>query len=325
MRRKTLIKLLGIAFLAPFAFSSSAYAQNYPTRAIKLVVPYSAGGLPDTVARILSRPLGDVLGQSVYVDNRPGAGGAVAASAILQVPADGYTLLVTDGPMLSITPLLTKKISYDAGRDFVPVSLVGKAPLFLAVNAKVKAKTLEELIALAKAKPGELNYGSAGTGSMHHLTAEAMNASLGLTMTHVPFKGSANSVPAMIGGQVDMVFASPPSLMGFVKSGQARLLATNSSARSLLVPQMPSLAEKIPGFDFAFTVAVLGKKGTPEAVVSRINAEIDKIVKMPDVIEQLRTAGVDPVGGSVDQLVQALRAEKTQVTDAAKRAQLKAE
>ena len=302
-----------------------AHAETYPSRAVKLVVPYSAGGLPDTVARIISQALGDALGQSVYVDNRPGAGGSVAGAAILQAPADGYTLLVTDGPMLSITPLLNKKVSYDAGTDFVPISLVGKAPLFLAVNAKVKANTLDELIALAKAKPGEINYGSAGMGSIHHLTAEAMNASLGSTMTHVPFKGSANSVPAMIGGQVDMVFASPPSLMGFVKSGQARLLATNSSVRSPLAPQMPALAERIPGFDFAFTVAVLAKKGTPSAVVSRINTEIDKIVKLPQIIEQLRTAGVDPVGGSVDQLTQALRLEKVQVTNAVTRAQLKAE
>jgi len=240
-------------------------------------------------------------------------------------PADGFTLLVTDGPMLSITPLINKKITYDAANDFVPIALVGKAPLFLAVNANVKANTLDELVALAKAKPGGLNYGSAGNGSIHHLTMEAMNASLGISMTHIPFRGSAVSVPAMIGGQVDMVFASPPSLMGFVKSGQARLLATNSTTRSPLAPQMPTLAEKIPGFDFAFTVAVLAKTGTPSEVISKVNAEINRIVKVPEVIEQLRTAGVDPAGGTPEQLARALRAEKAQVTDAAARAQLKAE
>lgn len=325
MKRKTLNWLLGLACLAQFAIGPVAHAQSYPNRAIKLVVPYSAGGLPDTVARLISRALGDALGQPVYVDNRPGAGGAIAATAITQSPPDGYTLLVTDGPMLSITPLLTKKVGYDASSDFVPISLVGQAPLFLAVNANVKANTLEEFIALAKAKPGALNYGSAGNGSIHHLTTEAMNASLGITITHVPFKGSANSVPAMIGGQVDMVFASPPSLMGFVKTGQARILATNASARSPLAPQMPALAEKIPGFDFAFTVAVLARKGTPAEVITRINAEIDKIVKNPENIEQLRRAGVDPVGGSPAQLAQALASEKARVTDAAARAQLKAE
>lgn len=322
-RRTTAWSLL--ACTACFAIGPMAHAQTYPSHPIKLVVPYSAGGLPDTVARVLSRPLGDALGQSVFVENKPGAGGAVAAATLMQAPADGYTLLVTDGPMLSITPLLTKKMSYDASTDFVPVSLVGKAPLFLVVNKSVKANNLDELIALAKAKPGGLNYGSAGTGSIHHLTAEAMNASLGIVMTHVPFKGSANSVPAMIGEQVDMVFASPPSLMGFVKSGQARLLATNSPTRSPLAPQMPALAEKIPGFDFAFNIAVLAKKGTPNDAIARVSNEIAKIVKRPDIVEQLRLAGVDPVGSSPEQLADALRSEKQRVTDAAARAQLKAE
>ncbi|MDM0084602.1 tripartite tricarboxylate transporter substrate binding protein [Variovorax sp. J31P179] len=325
MKRKTIAWLFGLASAACFVSASIAHAERFPSRPIKLVVPYSAGGLPDTVARVLSRALGDVLGQAVYVDNKPGAGGAVAASAIMQAPADGYTLLVTDGPMLSITPLLTKKVGYDASTDFVPISLVGRAPLFLAVNKDVKANSLDELIALAKAKPGALNYGSAGTGSIHHLTTEAMNASFGIVMTHVPFKGSANSVPALIAGQVDMVFASPPSLMGFVKAGQAKLLATNSSTRSPLAPQMPALAEKIPGFDFAFTVAVLAKNGTPNEAIVRISREIEKIVKKPEVVEQLHQAGVDPVGGSPEQLAQALRSEKERVTDAAARAQLKAE
>lgn len=325
MKRTTPGWLAALTAVACLTIAPAAQADVFPSRAVKLVVPYSPGGLPDTVARILSRPLGEALGQSVFVENKPGAGGAGAASTLTQSPADGYTLLVTDGPMLSITPLLIKKMSYNATTDFVPVSLVGKAPLFLAVNSSVKANTLDELIALAKAKPGTLNYGSSGTGSIHHLTTEAMNSKLGIVMTHVPFRGSANSVPAMIGGQVDMVFSSPPSLMGFVKAGQAKLLATNGAARSSLAPQMPALAEKIPGFDFAFNIAVLARKGTPDLAISRVSTEIAKIVKRPEVIEQLRLAGVDPVGGSPDQLVQALKSETARVTDAAGRANLKAE
>lgn len=325
MKRTPMGWLASLTAMACLTIVPSAQADVFPSRPIKLVVPYSPGGLPDTVARILSRPLGEALGQSVFVENKPGAGGAGAASTLNQSPADGYTLMVTDGPMLSITPLLVKKMSYNATTDFVPVSLVGKAPLFLAVNANVKANTLDELIALAKAKPGSLNYGSSGTGSIHHLTTEAMNSSLGIVMTHVPFRGSANSVPAMIGGQVDMVFASPPSLMGFVKAGQAKLLATNGAARSSLAPQMPALAEKIPDFDFAFNVAVLARTGTPDVAISRVSNEIAKIVKRPEVIEQLRLAGVDPVGGSPEQLTQALKSETARVTDAAGRAQLKAE
>lgn len=325
MKRTPMGWLTALTAMACVTIAPSVQADVFPSRPVKLVVPYSPGGLPDTVARILSRPLGEALGQSVFVENKPGAGGAGAASTLTQAPADGYTLLLTDGPMLSITPLLIKKMSYNATTDFVPVSLVGKAPLFLAVNANVKANTLDELITLAKAKPGSLNYGSSGTGSIHHLTTEAMSSRLGIVMTHVPFRGSANSVPAMIGGQVDMVFASPPSLMGFVKAGQAKLLATNGAARSSLAPQMPALVEKIPGFDFAFNVAVLARTGTPDLAISRVSNEIAKIVKRPEVIEQLRLAGVDPVGGSPDQLAQALKSETARVTDAAGRAQLKAE
>jgi tripartite-type tricarboxylate transporter receptor subunit TctC len=207
----------------------------------------------------------------------------------------------------------------------VPVSLVGKAPLFLAVHPAVKAASMDELVALAKSKPGALNYGSSGIGSIHHLTAEAMKGGLGIFVTHIPFRGSANSVPAMIGGQVDMVFSSPPSLMGFVKAGQARLLAVASAKRSPLAPDVPALAEKIPGFDFAFNVAVLAKTGTPPEAIQRVSAEIAKIVKRPDVIEQMYVAGVEPVGGSPDQLAQALKSESARVTAAAQRAQLKAE
>src|SRR5439155_26307586 len=185
----------------------------------------------------------------------------------------------------------------------------GTAPLFLAVHPSVKARTINELVALAKAKPGSLNYGSSGVGSIHHLTAEAMKGGFDIFVTHIPFRGSANSVPAMIGGQVEMVFASPPSLMGFVKAGQARLLAINSTKRSPLAPNVPTLAEKLPGFDFAFNVAVLAKAGTPNDVIARVSSEIAKIVKRPDVIEQLQKAGVDPVGSMPEQLATVLRKE----------------
>lgn len=304
----------------------TTHAQTaFPSGPIKLVVPYVPGGLPDTVARILSQRLQTSLGQPVVVENKAGASGAIAASAIAQAPADGHTLLVTDGQLLAITPLLSAKPTYDATKDFVPVSLLGTAPLLLAVNPNVKANNLDELIALAKSKPGTLNYGSAGIGSPHHLTAEAMKEGLGIFITHIPFRGSGASMPAMIGGQVDMVFASPPALMGFVKSGQARLIAINSSKRSPLAPEVPSLSEKIPGFDFAFTVVVLAKTGTPQAAITRLSQAFAAAVKQPETAEALRTAGVDPIGGSPDDLAQAMRAEGARVAAAAKRANLKAE
>jgi tripartite-type tricarboxylate transporter receptor subunit TctC len=305
--------------------ATTAWGQAYPSRPIKLVVPFSPGGLPDTVARILSTRLQDSLGQSVIVENKPGGSGSIAASTITQSPADGYTFLVTDGSSLAIAPLISKSVTFDAQRDFTPVSLIGTAPLFLAVNSNVPAKNLDEFIALAKSKPGAINYGSAGIGSIHHLTAEAMKQGLGTFITHIPYRGSGTSVPAMVGGEVEMVFASPPSLMGFVKNGQARLLAINSMKRSPLAPDVPALSERIKGFNFAFNVAMLAKTGTPPEIVQRVSTEVAKIVKRPDVVDQLAIAGVDAVGGTPAQLTSALKEEAGRVTAAAKHANLKPE
>jgi tripartite-type tricarboxylate transporter receptor subunit TctC len=322
-RRSLLAAAAAAASLGVFP---AGHAQGgYPSQPVRLIVPYVAGGLPDTVARIVAQRLTQNLGQSFVVENKTGAAGAVAAVALAQAPADGYTFMVTDGPMLAIPPFVTAKPAFNAQKDFVPVSLIGTAPLYLAVNAKVNANTLEELVALAKAKPAALNYGSSGLGSIHHLTAEAMKAALGINITHVPFRGSGQSVPAMIGGQVDMIFASPPSLMGFVKSGQAKLIAINAAKRAPQTPDVPALAEKIPGFDFAFNVVMLARPGTPQDVIARINAEIAKIVKQPEVVEQLQKAGVDPVGAPVQQTAMALRSEFQRISGAAQHAGLKPE
>jgi tripartite-type tricarboxylate transporter receptor subunit TctC len=321
--RRTLLACA--ALVACASTLTTAQAQTYPAQPVRLIVPYVAGGLPDTVARIVGQRLTQTLGQSFVVDNKPGAGGSVAAAALAAAPADGYTFLVTDGPMLAIPPFVTTKPTFNAQKDFVPVSLIGVAPLYLAVNANVKANNLDDLVALAKSKPGVLNYGSAGLGSIHHLTAEAMKAGLGVNLTHVPFKGSGQSVPAMIGGQVDMIFASPPALTGFVKDGRAKLIAVNSAKRSPHTPNVPALAEKIPGFDFAFNVVVLAKPGTPKEAIEKINAEIAKAVKVPEVVEQLSKAGVDPVGAPVQQTGVALNAEIKRITAAAQHAGLKPE
>lgn len=322
MKRTTFLKLAATSVALALAGPALAQ-QGYPSKPVKLIVPFSPGGLPDTVARILAANLQTALGQSFLVENKAGASGSLAASAMLQSPADGYTFLITDGPTLAIAPLLIDKLTYNHEKDFIPVSLVGTAPLFLAAHPSVKANTLDELVALAKAEPGKLNYGSSGNGSIHHLTAEAMKAGFGINATHIPFKGSSVSVPAMVGGQVDMVFASPPSLMGFVKTGQAKLLAVASAKRSPLAPDVPALAEKLPGFDFAFTVPVVAKAGTPLEAVEKISSEIAKIVKRPDIAEQLQAAGVIPIGGSPDELAKALRAENARITAAAKHAKLK--
>ena len=295
IHRRTLLSaaLCSVAGSAPML----ARAQgNYPDRPLRFVVPYSAGGLPDTVARIFAQRVGERVGQSIVVDNKPGANGVVAAQALAAVPADGYTFLVTDGSMFSINPAIYKNLGYDYKRDFVPVSLAARAPLFLAVHPKTGVNTLQEFIALARARPGTLNYGSSGIGSSHHLTMEALKAALGLDVQHVPFKGSSQSVPALIGGQVDVAFSALPSLSGFVKTGKVKLLATNGAKRSPYEPDVPAIAEIVPGFDFAVVVGVLGARGTPAAAIERLSSEIEAVAHMPDTIQLLATSGVDAVG-----------------------------
>jgi tripartite-type tricarboxylate transporter receptor subunit TctC len=301
------------SLLMPFA----TQAQNaYPNRAIKFIVPYAPGGLPDTVARIFAQRLGDKLGQPVVVDNRPGANGVVAAQALAIAPKDGYTFLVTDGSMFSINPAIYKNLSYDYKRDFMPVSLAARGPLYLAVNLTVPVNTLQEFIALAKAKPGALNYGSSGIGSTHHLTMEAMKAALGLQITHIPFKGSGQSVPALIGGQVEVLFSALPSMVGFVKAGQVKLLATNAAQRSSQEPNVPALAEIIPGFDFAPIIGVLAATGTPVSAIDRISAEMALVAKMPEVIQTLSNAGVDAIGNGPAEYNKAILGENERLAKA---------
>jgi tripartite-type tricarboxylate transporter receptor subunit TctC len=322
-RRNLIVaSLLAACSLAPMAVQAQA---AYPSRAIKFIVPYSPGGLPDTVARIYAQRLGEKVGQSVVVDNKPGANGVVAAQALASAPADGYTFLVTDGSMFSINPAIYKNLSYDYKRDFVPVSLAARAPLFLAVHPKAGVNNLQEFVTMAKAKPGTLNYGSSGIGSSHHLTMEALKAALGIDVQHVPFKGSSQSVPALIGGQVDVAFSALPSLSGFVKSGKVKLLATNSAKRSSSEPDVPAIAEIVPGFDFAVIVGVLAATGTPPAAVERISAELGKIARSPETIQILANAGVEAVGGKPAEYGKAIVDENERLARAIKVAGIKQE
>lgn len=321
------VNLLLTAILAAGAFAPlGASAQgDYPNRTIKFIVPYSSGGLPDTVARVFARQLSVRLGHSVVVENRPGANGVVAAQVLATSPKDGYTFLVTDGSMFSINPAIYKDLGYDYGKDFMPVALAARAPLYLAVHPKVPAHTLQEFIDLARSKPGALNYGSSGVGSTHHLSMEAMKKALQLDLMHVPFKGTGQSVPALIGGQVEVLFSALPSLSGFVKSGQVRLLATNSEKRSQQAPELPAIAELIPGFDFAPIVGVLAATGTPASAIERISAEIAVIAKMPEVVQTLEKAGVDSIGGGPDVYDRAVRGENERMAKAIAAAEIKAQ
>lgn len=301
MASKVLRKLshacMGLATTGLMAgFSATGNAADYPTRPITFVVPYSAGGLPDTVARVLAEDLSKKLGQSVVVENKPGANGVVAANVIKSNAADGYTFLVTDGSMISINPHIYKNLSYQPFKDFVPVSLIATSPLFLAVHTSLKVNTLKEFLTLVKANPGKYSYGSSGVGSTHHLAMEALKSDLNLEMTHVPYRGSSQSIPALVGNQVQVAFAALPSLKGFVEQGKVKILASNSLHRSDLAKDIPTISEAVPNFNFAVSVGVLARTGTPDAVIKKISASVAEIAKIPAFKQHMATLGIEAVG-----------------------------
>ena len=261
----------------------------------------------------------------MVVDDRPGGNGAVAAGVFTSSPADGYTFLLTDGSMFSINPKLYSKLAYDPDKDFVPVALIARAPLFLAVNQNVPVSTLQEFFTYVKSKPGQVNYGSSGIGSTHQLTMEALKADRGLDLVHIPFKGTGQSVPALVGGQVQVLWSAYPSLAGFVKDGRIKLLATNSAQRSPQAPDLPAIAELIPGFDFAPIVGVLAPVGTPRAIIDKMAADIVAVTKMPEVVTALTTAGIEPVGGGADAYVNAIAEENARMAKVIQAAGLKPE
>jgi tripartite-type tricarboxylate transporter receptor subunit TctC len=312
------------AIAATLAAPQASRSEDaYPNQTVKLMIPNPAGGLPDTVARIVGKRLQERLGQSVVIENRPGANGRVAAAALLSAPGDGYTLLVTDGSIVTINPLLYANLNYQTS-DILPIALLARAPMFLAMHPKVPAKSLSEFIAYAKAHPGEINFGSGGIGSTHQLSMEAFAAGLNLKMTHVPFKGTGEAVPALLGGHIDVLFSAYPSLAGAAESGQIKLLASNGAQRSKQRPDLPAISEVIPGFDFAPMIGIFGRTDTAPAAVEKLVAESLAALKEPEVVHQLAAVGVDAAGAGPDGFKAALEAEGKRMAAAVEAAGLKA-
>jgi tripartite-type tricarboxylate transporter receptor subunit TctC len=319
--------LLAAAFsLAGGAAAQSASAARYPDKPVRFLVGYAPGGLPDTVARIVAQRLSEKWGQQVVVDNRPGANTLVATEALIKSPPDGYTLQVVDSSTVAINPWLYLKLPYDPVKDLVPVSLIARAPLFLALNPAVPANNIQEFVALAKSKPGTLSYGSSGIGSTHHLSTEAMKASLGLDIVHVPYKGTGQSVPALLGGQVAAVFSAYPSLAGAAKEGRVKLVAVNSEKRSALAPDIPTIAETlIPGFDFAPSIGLVGPAGMSPEVVAKISADVAEVTRQPETVKQMAAVGIDAIGGSSAEYAALLKADTDRYGKAIKAAGVKPE
>jgi tripartite-type tricarboxylate transporter receptor subunit TctC len=317
------LRALCIAVLAVSAAPPALAQAAYPSQTVKMMVPNPAGGLPDTVARIVGRRLQERLGQSVVIENRPGANGRIAVAALLAAPPDGYTLLVTDGAILTINPLLYANLSYNP-KDILPIAMLARAPMFLAMNPKVPAASFAELIAYARAHPGQLNYGSGGIASTHHLSMEAFAAALKLDMRHVPFKGTGEAVPALLGGHIELLFSAYPSLAGAAESGQVKLLASNGLQRSRQAPDLPAISEVIPGFDLAPTIGVFGRADTAAEAVEKLVAEALATLKEPEVVQQLAVVGVEAAGAAPNGYAAALEAEGKRMAAAVDAAGLKA-
>ncbi len=285
---------LGLALLQP------AFAQNYPNKPIRLVVTFPTGGAPDTLARIFSEKA--QLGQSVVGDNKPGAGGNIGADYVAKSAADGYTIVMGTVGTHSINGSLYKKMPYDMTRDFAPISLIASAPNLLVVNNDLPVKTVPELIQYMKANPNKLSFGSPGIGTSVHVSGELFKSLTGTQMTHAPYKGRQFAIPDLIGGSIQLMFDNMPSALPMAKEGKIRALAVTTAKRSAAAPEIPTVAESLPGFEATTWFAMFAPAGTPKAVIDRLNAEALRIFKLPDVQERLQKLGLEPVLSSPEEL-----------------------
>jgi tripartite-type tricarboxylate transporter receptor subunit TctC len=287
----------------------AAAAQDYPVKPVKLVVPYAPGGLPDTMARLVSQRMGESLGQQIVIENRPGAGGIGGTEYVAKSAPDGYILLIADVGQLAVNPHLYSKLPYDPLKDFAPVSLLGTSSLFLVAHPSVPVSNFAALVTYAKARPGQLNYGSSGTGSIHHLATEALLVAFGLQIIHVPYKGTGQSVPALLGGQVNLLYSALPSIEAQVKAGKLKLLAISTPKRSPLAPEVPTVIELgVPGYDFAPEIGLLAPAGTSSAIVARLAAEAHRALFHGDTMQRFSQFGIDPVGSSAEAYAAQIRA-----------------
>ena len=291
------------------AVSCGALAQSYPAKSIRVVVPFAPGGATDITGRTLGAKMSDGLKQTVIVDNRTGGGGVIGADLVAKAPPDGYTVLLATPAETAILPHM-QKMPYNALKDFAPVSLATASPLILVVHPSLPAKSVKELIALVKARPGQLSYGSAGNGGVHHLAAEQLKVAYSLDMIHVPYKGVGAVIPELVGGHIPMTFSSMPPSVPYVRTGRLRALAVTSAKRSSAAQEVPTMIEAgVPGFVATNWFAYFVPAGTPGAVIGTLNAEIVRTLKLEDVRSKLVELGLDTLGTTPDELGKFLRDE----------------
>jgi tripartite-type tricarboxylate transporter receptor subunit TctC len=302
------MKISSIAALVlSLAASSLAHAQSYPTKTVRIIVGLAPGGTTDVFTRTLAQRLTEAWGQTVIVENRPGASGMIGADAVAKAAPDGYTLLVSPQTSLAVAPALYGKAPYDTAKDFAPVSLLGSTPLVMIVHPSFPAKTFAEFVALAK-KGTPLTYGSGGVGSSPHMTGELISAALGVKMNHVPYKGENPAIADTMGGQIPIMFGNLPVALPHVRSGKVLALATTTAKRSPLAPEIPTMSEGgIKDFEMATWYGMLAPAGTPPAVIARMNHEVNAIIAMADVRGRMNAAGIDVRGGTAAEFAAEMR------------------
>jgi len=302
--KATTILLVACALILPGA----AMSQTYPAKTVRMVVGFPPGGPTDVLARIVAQKLGEAWSQQVIVDNRAGASGMIGAELVARAAPDGYTLLMVP-VTFAVTPSLFSRMNYDSERDFTAVAQVAAAPFILVVHPTLPVKTAKELVALARARPGQLNYASASTGGMPHLAGELFNLMAGVKMVHVPYKGAAPATTDLLAGQVQLMFNNMLSAMPQVKAGRLRAVAVTSARRSNALLELPAIAETLPGYEASGWYGLLAPAATPREAVARINAETGRIMKLPEVAQRLAGDGVEAVGTTPDQFAAYLRTE----------------
>lgn len=297
----TLLRHICLSLVACLALANLAAAQGYPNKPIKVINPWTPGGPADIVARPIMAKLAERLGQPVVIENRAGANGVIGSTAVAKAPADGYTLLFSHVGPIAISPAMQTAMPYNSVKDFEPITQVVSAPTVLLVRADLPVKTLQDLIAYAKSRPDKLTYGSVGPGSTTHLAGEMLHSMAGIDILHVPYKGAGPVITDLIGGQIDMAFINISGAMSYLESGRLRGLAVSTIKRSSLLPNLPAIAEFYPGFEVNSWYGLMAPAGTPKAIVTRLQSEIASILKSPDIVQLLKTSGLDAEGSTPEQ------------------------